>query len=746
MSGANNKITVKIDNIDYQVDSGLTILQAAEKNGIYIPTLCAHKELTPYGGCRMCLVEVEGARDFLTACTTPVQNGMIIRTHTDQIQKERREILELILSEHTSSCLVCDERVECKNSMGTIRKVGVTTGCRFCPNDDKCELEEVVNWLGLDEITHPVSYRNLPVERLDPFYDRDYNICILCGRCVRVCQEVRNANVLAFRQRGRQTVIGPAFGRSHLESGCEFCGACVSICPTGTLAERANKWDGVHDREETTTCALCGVGCQMRLLIKGDKVIGTEPAEDDLVNGGQLCVKGRFCVYELVNHYERLKRPVKRVGSNTNLKIGWDEAIDIATERLRACKPQDFGMVVSPNCSNEDLYIAQKFTRVVMGSNHIDTSAREHYGGIFHHYADLLCESVPAAEIEASSVIIAMGLDMQYGRSVIGVKVRKAIQKGAEIITMHPHEHSLSLSADIWFRTSPKDVPGTIRSILSRSKKSRSSKDAPAIRAAGMLSEAKHSVILIGPEYLDTPFANEILKEIRELARKTGAGIIPLPAFNNLYGSLLMGCYYELMPGAAEKDVIEKVWESSLPGSAQAWTCHSGRSLNTLYLMGHVPESAVTNADFVIYQNIYPAQERLSADIILPAAAFTEIDGTFINGEGRVQRVRRGVAPPEDAMPDWKILCTIAKKMGASGFDFKNEVQIRKEIARIVPGFDKVNRETALLPKGVVLKDIKPGKDKATGGKSRERMPVTEHVYRGIPIAEKVDGFKTLIA
>ena len=169
----------------------------------------------------MCLVEVEGARSFLTACTTPVEDEMIVRTHTDQIQKERKEILELILSEHTSSCLICEEREECKESMNTIRKVGVTTGCRMCPNEDSCELEEVVKKFDLQELNHPVYYRNLPVEKNDPFYDRDYNLCILCGRCVRICQEVRNANVLAFSQRGRDTVIGPAFNRTHIEAGCE---------------------------------------------------------------------------------------------------------------------------------------------------------------------------------------------------------------------------------------------------------------------------------------------------------------------------------------------------------------------------------------------------------------------------------------------------------------------------------------------------------------------------------------------
>ena len=162
---------------------------------------------------------------------------------------------------------------------------GVTTGCRYCPNDSQCELQEVAESDGRrPSIDYPVYYRNLPVEKDDPFYDRDYNLCILCGRCVRMCQEVRTANALAFKHRGRQTIIGPAFSRTHLEAGCEFCGACVAVCPTGTLREKARAWEGKPDREETTTCSFCGVGCQLRLLVKGDRVIGSLPADDPLVN------------------------------------------------------------------------------------------------------------------------------------------------------------------------------------------------------------------------------------------------------------------------------------------------------------------------------------------------------------------------------------------------------------------------------------------------------------------------------
>jgi len=739
MNEENNTVTVNIDNKSFELKKGLTILQAAEQNNIYIPTLCAHKDLTPYGGCRMCLVEVEGARGFLTACTTPLVEGMVIRTHTDHIQKERREILELVLSEHTSSCLICDEKEECKKSMTTIRKVGVTTGCRYCSNDDKCELEEVVSRLQLNEINHPIYYRNLRVEKEDPFYDRDYNLCILCGRCVRICQEVRNANVLAFNQRGRHTVIGPAFDRTHTEAGCEFCGACVSVCPTGALAEKSNKWNGVHEREQITTCALCGVGCQMRVLIKGDKVVGTVPAEDDLINNEQLCVKGRFCVNELVNNYQRLRKPTK-FQDGAKLKIEWDQAIEIAAAKLSNCPPEKFGMIVSPNCSNEDLYIAQKFTRAVMGSNNINNSARLFYGAAFNAYLNLMKKSTPLSGISKSSVILTVGLDMKYERSVVGVLLRKAIECGARIVTIHPHAHSLSLSADVWLQPKVGAEADTLHSLVELTENGKPvNQNDESGAVAQMLKNASNPVILVGSLFLQYSNGSKVLESIEQLAQNIGAGVLPLPAKNNLYGSLMMGTYQELLPGGAA---------TAENGSVNVFE----DKLKVVYLIGEDPQNFKQSSEFIIYQNIYPPNNSTDVDLTLPAAAFTEIDGTFINGDGRIQRVRKAVDPQGDALPDWKILCLIANKMGKQGFDYADVSEIHKEIADRVDGFvefENLSRKPSPLPDAVKLQqqpsaqpvEIKAGKDFPF----LLTFSVAENIYRGIPLSSMVEGLKKLV-
>lgn len=765
MSKNSNKVTLYIDNKSFSVEKGSTILQAAEQNGIYIPSLCAHNKLDSYGACRLCIVELEGMRGFPTACTTPVEEGMIIKTHTPQINTMRLEILQMILSEHTSSCLICDEKDECRKSMSTIRKVGVTTGCRYCPKDGQCELQEVAEKLGLKEINYPIQYRNLPVEKEDPFYDRDYNLCILCGRCVRICQEIRGANVLAFNQRGPRTIVGPAFGRSHFEAGCEFCGACVAICPTGALAEKSNKWSGIPERELVTTCSLCGVGCQMRILVKHNKVMGVLPAEDPLVNEGQLCVKGRFCVNELVNDYQRLKKPYK-IQNERKLEIVWEKALDLAAEKLTDCSPEDFGMVISPNCTNEDLYIAQKFTRIVMRSHNIDTSARLFYDRGFNEYLNLMKMSVPLSALDKASVVLCVGLDLKYGGSVVGVRLRKAIARGIKIITINPKHHSLSLTADVWLQPSSGEVAKVLDSLMEFTKGRQAAasiykvKEEDLLKAAEMLHNALNPVILIGSDFLQYDSKSQIFKNIKKLAQNIGAGLHPLIAQNNLMGSLLMGTYPELLPGgilASGNESVDKLkesWGQAVPYFNSKWNIElilEGTRRKVLYLIGELPLKSRPASDFLIFQNIYSPHPSFEADLVFPAAAFTEVDGTFINEGGRVQRVNKAVDPAGDALPDWEILCRIAQKIGAKGFDYSNVAEIHAEISRFVDGFgdfNKLEREPNPLPNFVKLtchpgeqyKKPKPDKKPAF----LLTLSLAEHTYRGIPLTHKVDGLKKL--
>jgi formate dehydrogenase alpha subunit len=758
-------ITISIDNQPLRVKAGTTILSAARQSDIYIPTLCDHKELTPFGGCRMCIVEVDGMRGFPTACTTPVIEGMIIRTNTVQVQSIRSEILQLILSEHPSSCLICDEQDECKEFSGTIRKAGVTTGCRYCPNDGQCELAEVVKTVGVKEINYPIGYRYLPIEKEDPFYDRDYNLCILCGRCVRMCQEIRAANTLTFKQRGRQTIIGPAFSRTHIEAGCEFCGACISVCPTGALSEKTRKWLGKAESEQTTTCALCGVGCQILLQIKDNEVITVLPKEDPLINNGQLCVKGRFCIPELVNDYRRLKKSYQ-VHNELKAEISLEHAIEVAAENLSACPPDQFGMIVSQNCTNEDLYVAQKFTRTVMGSNNIDTMARVYYGENFKNYLHLATKSSSLEYLRQADAILCIGLDTRLGRSVVGVELRRAYKRGAKIISINSRPHNLPIIADKWLKPEIGREFDLIQSLAHMTENGNIPKMKPPsdeiASAAETLINAPTTVILIGSDIFRYPNSAEIFKAVDELANNIHAGIMLLPVQNNFFGTLAMGTYPELLPGglslasAENRDRLGKIWNTKIPDISDSWNASflsNGKAMKILYFIGDIPMKNRPTADFVISQNIYPPKTTQIADLIIPAAAFTEIDGTFINGEGRLQSVRKGVEPPVNALPDWKILSHIAQKMGKEGFDYSTAEDIQKEISHSLSEFGNLNDERRdIIPLGSISEFMtNPQNNHGKVSANREypfllQTTAIEHTYRGFPLSTYVDGLKNLLA
>lgn len=715
----------------------LTILQAAQQNNIDIPALCAHPSLTPMGGCRMCMVEIDGMPGYPTACTTRVADGMNIRTDTEKLKAERAEILQLILSEHPSSCLICDERVECASSMTTIRKAGVTSGCRYCPNDHQCELQDLVESLGIEKIKYPVLYRGFRVEKEDPFYDRDYNLCILCGRCVRICQEVRIASTLTFKQRGPHTVIGPAFNRTHLESDCEFCGACITVCPTGSLAEKTAKWEGKADKEVVTTCPLCGIGCQVRVLTNGDRVIGTRPAPDPLISDNQLCVKGRFSIGELVNGHTRLKLPYRRINGNV-VPSGWKEAVKLAAERLSACPPERFGMLVSPDCSNEDLYIAQKFARTVMKSHHVDTSARLFYGSAFNAYLKLMQKCSPLSEIRRADAVFSIGLDPKFGGSVVGVEIRKALNAGAKLITLHPRVHHLHRVAHSWLKPQPGEETDLLDQMI-EAVRSKNKSDNPEItQSVDMLKSAKSPVLIVGWDFLQSSSGAKFLQAVDRLADALKAKIVLLPVHGNLRGSILMGAYPELLPGGLPQH--EPAWDSEKVLSDKR---------QVLYLIGETVHSTDPPADYIISQNIYPTEPAF--DLMLPAAAFTETDGTMINGEGRLQRIRKAVDPPGNALPHWKILCRIAREMGAKGFDFDSVADVQKEMVKTIKGLKNLNdpeRQASPLTAEVKLKPSANGTPAVsdTGPESAFILTVltNEHCYHGMSLTDHVEGLRNL--
>jgi len=255
-----DKIKLTIDGVEVEVDKGATVLQAAQSAGIYIPSLCYHPDLTPYGGCRLCVVEIENMRGLPTACTTPAADGMVVTTDTERLQELRRAFLQLILTEHPNACLTCHRRERCGPYDICLRNVAVTERCVSCPNNGQCELQYLVDYIGMRDISLPYRYKELPVDySREPLIKRDYNLCILCGRCVQMCTDVRGIGAVSFINRGFETVVGTAYDRPLQDSGCRFCGACVEVCPTGALMDTGSEY--LPDGDPESTAVPCRYAC-----------------------------------------------------------------------------------------------------------------------------------------------------------------------------------------------------------------------------------------------------------------------------------------------------------------------------------------------------------------------------------------------------------------------------------------------------------------------------------------------------
>jgi predicted molibdopterin-dependent oxidoreductase YjgC len=680
-----------IDNKPVEIRDGATILDAARRHGIPIPSLCSHPELTPFGGCRLCIVEVDGMRGFPTACTTRAEEGMTVRTVTGEIQQLRRDILQLILSEHPASCLMCEEAEACSSFQTTIRKSGATTGCRNCPNDAQCELQKVVESVGLDDIAYPIYYRNIPVEKDDPFYDRDYNLCILCGRCVRICQEVRMNGTLAFTQRGRRTTIGPAFDRSHLEAGCEFCGACLSVCPTGTLAEKGRKWAGAPDAATASPCPFCGLACDLQVLTKRDRIIGTLPPDTETSSGGELCVKGRFCLAEFANHPDRLSEPTMRVDGGMK-DVSMEEAVQRAAGILKGVEGRAFAMLLSPDLSLEDLWVAGRFAREVMKSPNIASSAVEAMGPALGAYLTLAGGN-RISDIEESGLIVSIAADFGYAFAPAALRLKRAVKGGSRYVRVGPVEDSTTPFAH-------KDFPLPLK------------EEADFIE--GVAASEERPLFILGPDLLFLDNADTILGALLQRKESGQARVLALLPHHNLFGLAA------LFGDALHSDVSALL--------------NDGKIIILYSLEGLFMEKRPA-AETLIHQNAFrPAS--LSADLVLPSAGLGEASGTVLTLEGKPIAFQQAVGPRGSALPDWKILTMIATAMGRSDFHYQCVEEIRREMP---PTF-------ALKPFPL---SKKPGRKTAIKAPSKafpfllHQRPAHES-FRGVALSSKVSGFADL--
>jgi predicted molibdopterin-dependent oxidoreductase YjgC len=340
-------INLTIDGKAIKARQGSNVLEAALAAGIYIPNLCYDPDLKPYGGCRMCLVEIQGMRGLPTACTTMIAEGMAVKTYSPELDQVRRDTLQLLLANHPTDCLTCVK-------------------------NQRCELQKVAAYMGVTERTLRRTSGEKAVDESNPFFKLERNYCILCGRCTRTCDEIACVNAIEMVSRGDDTRVSLFGDQPFMESVCRSCGECVVRCPVGALVPKNSV---VPTSEIETTCCYCGVGCSMYLGVREGKVVSVRGNHEGKANRGKLCIKGRFGIPEFVHHPDRLSTPlVKKDGEF--VPAGWDDALDLVANRLKSYAPDEVAVIASAKCTNEDVYVTQKLARAVLGTNSIDHCAR----------------------------------------------------------------------------------------------------------------------------------------------------------------------------------------------------------------------------------------------------------------------------------------------------------------------------------------------------------------------------------
>ncbi len=696
-------VTLTIDGVQVSVPSGTTIVNAAAKAGIKIPTLCNNRRLMPYGACRICVVQQKGRRGLTPACFTPVRNGMEILTSTPDVIKARRIQLQLMLMSHPLECPVCDAGGD-------------------------CQLQDLVYEYGVSQNPFKGEKTDLPTDHVSPFIERNLNRCIVCGMCVRICDEVTGANEISFINRGIKTKIGTDFNRPM---NCEFCGQCISVCPVGALNDRiflhkARKWDL---KETRTICGYCGVGCTIVLGTRKDRILRSRADEDLGVNQGNLCVKGRFG-WEYIHSPDRLTSPLIRKDGSL-VEASWEEALGLVARRFKEIRERDGGAVLaglgSPRLTNEELYLFQKILRGVMGTNHLD-----HAGGYSYAAHLALRQSLGYAastnsipEIRNADVILALRSDLSETHPVIkseivlAVKRRKAkliivnsrniylkkfsaldllVKPGSEVSLVNGMTQAILREglADEGFLGSRTEGLETLKASLASFSAENVEAEtgvAPAdlAEAARVYARGGKAVILISTGQNSGLRDGKLASAAANLALVAGkigkesCGIFILGEKNNAQGALDMGVTPAFLPGygevkdAAERSRWEKAWNVSLPdepgrGALSILQAAEEGKVKGLYLVGENPlldypdpartRKALSSLEFLVVQDCFLTATASLAHVVLPAVTFAEKEGTFTNVDRRVQRVRPAVPPPGQAKSDLWIFSSLAREMG----------------------------------------------------------------------------------
>ncbi len=780
-------VTLTIDGKSVTVPRGTTVLRAAIGAGIYIPHLCDYRDLTPFAGCRMCLIEVEGARGIETSCTVQARDGMVVHTDTLRLREHRLGVLEVLLSDHPDRCLNCPRMERCPPFVVCQRDDLVTDRCVTCPRNKQCELQRVVDFSGWRSQRFYNPRRSTLPERSNPFIEVYPDYCIFCARCTRVCDEVIGASAIDLARRGPYSSISVHFDHYLTDSPCIFCGACAIVCPTGALMKADVTFGRIPEYGVPTTCSYCGVGCSLFLNVKGGRLISASPDLEDPASSGYLCVRGQFG-YDYVASRERLKTPLVRLGDEQS-ETTWDDALDTTAERLAAIVrefgPDAVGVVGSGKITNEEAYLVQKLARAVIGTNNVDQPSGQLYHAptvvALQRALGIPAMTLPTADLEHAGSILVVGSNTMETHPVLFFKVQRAVRKGARLILIDPRESAVARFASAWLQIKPgtdvaalngllrvifddglqdqafleANVEGVSDLIARVSERTAEEYAAAAGVSVDDLRKAAHlfasggadkrypipdswfglfvtpgqrptttnSAIVYASGVVHHPYAEDAVQSLANLALvtgmvgKLGAGLVPLPDQTNSQGACDLGVLPGYWPGYApigDRAAAERLAQAwgvpapTSPGRSLLEMVEAARTgeLKALLVVGAnvariLPGGdevarALQNLKFLAVADIFPTETTRLADVVFPAAAAAEKDGTFTNVERRVQRVRTVVPPVGVSRPDWYILTELgrrtARRLGRpASFDYRGPADVLAEIARVVPFYGGIS-------------------------------------------------------
>ena len=721
---AENIITIDGRQLEFEKEE--TIVEVARRNGIFIPTLCHMKGTRPTGACRVCVVEVEGARSLLPACATPAAPKMVVHTHSSSVIEARKTIIALLLQSGNHNCAIATNKSQDWTSFQQ-QVEDYDQNKDLCPAHSACNLQAYAYKYQVDTTGFVRAQTDYPMEMASPLIVRDFSRCILCGRCVEACNTIQVNNAITHGFRGAKAKI-VAMGDDNLQrSDCVFCGECIQACPVAALVERKSRykirpWEARHVR---TTCHYCGVGCQLDLHIKDDKIMKVTGVEDALPNQGRLCVKGRFG-YDFVQSPERLTVPMIR--ENGKLRDAtWDEALDLVASKIKEITETDGPEAIAGICSakstNEALYLMQKLFRVGIGTNNLASPFAA--AGL----------NRPITELEKARRILLIGTDITEENPVAGTFVKRAAKNGCELIVADTRPTKIAdfATLPLLLKEGSESVliNGIIQELIARGRKCSDSIREIAssftldkviettglsendIRATVDILDSDEPVMLVYGSK-DASFARTFvrLQEILGNLEVECGGANYLGDLNNSQGACDMGFLPAFLPGyqMVEDDTarkpFEKAWGVELPekpGQTFAqMVLNMGGTLNAgeqkirmLYCVGEnlaiarpaMPDitKALESVDFLVVQDILNNETLDYADVVLPAAAWSEETGTYTNCERRVNLMRRAVPSPGEARPEAWIFTQLANRLGLHWENETNQNIWENEIIKLVP-------------------------------------------------------------